>query len=205
MEDSFEKAIIFLKKNDPVLKKIIKKCGPCTLKPNDNYFESLVQSIMYQQLSLKAAGTIYKRFIEKVKVLLPKNVLKLTDEDFQSCGVSRQKRRYVRDLSEKFISKEINIEKIKHLDDETLIELLVRVKGIGRWTAEMFLMFSLNRLNVLPVDDIGFQRAILVNYKLRKKPSKEKILLISKKWGNYRTIATWYLWKSLEGNTTGWD
>ncbi len=205
MGSQIQKAKSFLKKNDPVLAKIIARVGKCTLEPGRNYFESLTQSIMYQQLSLKAAGTIYKRLVEKAKKITPENILKLSDEEFRNCGVSKQKIRYLRDLSAKFHDGTINWDKVHHLDDDELIELLSTVKGIGRWTAEMFLMFTLNRLDIFPVDDLGLQRAIKVNYRLKQKPDTKKMLALAKKWKPYRTIASWYLWKSLEGSIEGWD
>jgi len=118
MKTQIQKATSFLEKNDPVLKKIVNNIGPCTLKPNKNYFQSLVQSIMYQQLSLKAAGTIYQRFLAKIKKLSPENVLKLKDEEFRNCGVSRQKTKYLRDLSIKFHDGTIDWEKIHHLNTD---------------------------------------------------------------------------------------
>ena len=190
---------------DSVMRDIIENVGPCTLKPKNDFFESLVQSIMYQQLSLKAAGTIYDRFLKLVKTLNPKNVLKLTAAQMRKAGVSKQKQTYLKDLAKHFDKKLLTLHKFEHWSDQEIIKHLTQIKGIGKWTAEMFLIFSLNRLDVFPTDDLGLQRAIMVNYKLKKYPSLKKMNELAKKWMPYRTIATWYLWRSLEGKNSDWD
>lgn len=190
-----------LKSSDPVIAKIIDNVGPYTLKPEKQYFKVLTESIIYQQLSVKAAETIFKRLVKLVggySQLKPENVLTLSNEQLRTIGASSQKSKYLKDLSEKFLEEQIIPAQLSKMTDEEVIENLTQVKGIGRWTAEMFLIFSLGRSNILPVDDLGFRRAIEVNYKIHKPVSDKKILALSKNWEPYRTIATWYLWKSLE-------
>jgi DNA-3-methyladenine glycosylase II len=190
-----------LKAKDPVISGIIDSIGPYTLKPEKQYFKVLAESIVYQQLSIKAAETIFKRLVKLVgghSQLRPENIIMLSGEQLRSVGISIQKSKYLKDLAEKFIQKEIIPIQLSKLTDEEVIELLTKVKGIGSWTAEMFLIFSLGRPNVLPIDDVGFRRAIEINYKIRKPVSDKKIIDLAKKWDPYCSIATWYLWKSLE-------
>jgi DNA-3-methyladenine glycosylase II len=190
-----------LKSNDRVISKIIELVGPYTLKPEKQYFKVLVESIIYQQLSVKAAESIFKRLVKLTggySQLKPENVLTLSNDQLRTIGVSSQKSTYLKDLSEKFLEKKIIPAQLSKMTDEEVIEVLTKVKGIGIWTAEMFLIFSLGRSNVLPMDDQGFRKAIEVNYKIRKPVSDKKILELSKNWEPYRSIATWYLWKSLE-------
>jgi DNA-3-methyladenine glycosylase II len=190
-----------LKTKDQVISKIIDDVGPYTLKPEKQYFKVLAESIVYQQLSIKAAETIFKRLIKLVgghTNLRPENVITLSNEQLRSAGLSSQKSKYLKDLAEKFLEKEIIPIQLSKMTDEEVIALLSKVKGIGRWTAEMFLIFSLGRSNILPIADLGFRRAVEVNYKIRKPVSEKKILELSKKWEPYRSIAVWYLWKSLE-------
>ncbi len=201
MKNEIQDSVEYLRKNDTVIRGIIDIIGPCTLKPSKDYYNSLVKSIIHQQLSNKAAGTIYSRFLNQLNnKLSPKNLLDLTDEEFKKAGVSKQKKAYLRDLSEKFYNGNIDLSKLSVLEDEEVINQLTSVRGIGKWSAEMFLIFCLNRLNVLPLDDVGFRNSIKHNYKLKQKPSKEEVLEISKKWVPYRSIAVWYLWQSLNKN-----
>lgn len=205
MQAEIRKGIAFLKKNDPVLRRVIDEVGPCTLTPKQDYFASLVQSIMYQQVSLYAAAAIHQRLLRRIKTLSPRNVLSFSDQEFKECGVSRQKRTYLRDLAHTFLTRRINLDKMHHLADEELIALLSSIKGVGRWTAKMFLMFTLARLDVFPLDDLGLQRAIRIQYGYKKTPSQRTLLRIAKRWTPYKTLASWYLWNSLEGDFNGWD
>ena len=201
MSSSLIEAVDYLKENDKVIAGIIRDIGKCTLEPSDDYFRSLVKSIVYQQLAVKAARTIYNRFISELNNdLTPKNVLKLKESQFRKAGISSKKMSYLIDLSNKFQVGIIDSKNINKLDDESLIEHLTQIRGIGRWSAEMFLIFSLNRLNVLPLDDLGFKRSLMINYNLRKIPSENKIIKLSKNWGSYRSVAVWYLWQSLNKN-----
>lgn len=201
MSSELNKAINYLKKNDKVISKIIDNIGKCNIKPSKDYYTSLVKSIIYQQLSVKAAKTIYDRFLNELNGKLnPESVLNLSEIQFKRAGVSGRKQSYLIDLSRKFINREIDTNNIQKLNDEELINLLTTIRGIGRWSAEMFMIFCLNRLNVLPLEDLGFQRALKINYGLKKMPTKNKIIMLSKNWGSYRSIAVWYLWQSINKN-----
>lgn len=195
----FEDAIGILKKRDPVLANIIEDVGSCTLEIEEDYFQSLAEAILYQQLSLKAASSIVKRFKDiyvGCSFPGPKDILETEDGKLKNVGISRQKIRYLKDLSQKFIKGIINPSKFSDMNDNEIVEQLTKVKGVGRWTAEMFLIFSLRRPNVLPVDDLGLQKAIQKWYGFDDIPSREEIKNIAKKWEPYCTVATWYLWKA---------
>lgn len=188
-----------LRRADPVLAQIIDRCGNCTLQPDRRYFASLVEAILSQQLSVKAAAKIYERF----KVLLrgqveSAGILQLTDAQIRAAGISRQKMGYLRDLSIKWQDGLLSGRRLARLTDDEVIAALTQVKGIGRWTAEMFLIFSLGRLDVLPVDDLGFRNAVKKAYRLRKLPAAKRLQQIAEKWRPYRSVATWYLWQSFE-------
>lgn len=194
----WEKAERFLIK-DNYLGPVIKKHGHCTIKPSkkNRYFLDLVESIMFQQLSGKAAETIVGRLRGGLGgKIIPEAILKLKDKDFRSWGVSRQKSSYLRDLSQKTVANKLQINKLNKLSDEEVVEELVQVKGIGRWTAEMFLMFSLGRPDIFPADDLGIGNGI--KKLTKRKMNKEKMEKFAECWKPYRTIASWYVWKSLE-------
>lgn len=182
------------------MKRLIGKRGHCTLKPHKDTFYVLCDSIISQQLSVKASATILKRFC----TLFPKDtptpelVLKLDNDDIRAVGCSHAKVRYVKDLAEKFLDGTLKPKQFSQLDDEDLIKTLVQVKGIGRWTAEMYLIFSLNRLNVMAVDDLGLRKAMMHHYELSEMPKPAVMLAIAEKWQPYRSIASWYLWRSLD-------
>lgn len=198
MNEKVRLAVDYLYENDLVIKKIIDEIGPCTLSPSNDYFASLVKSIIFQQLSNQAAKSIYRKFLKELKFKLnPKAVLNLKDNQFRKAGISIQKKSYLLDLSEKMKHETIDITRIPDAADEELIEILTELKGIGRWSAQMFLIFCLIRLDVLPLDDVGFRKAIQINYGFNELPSKKEIANISKKWGSYRSIAAWYLWQSI--------
>jgi len=191
----------YLIKNDLILKEIIKKEGQCKLTPSRTYFKNLVKSIIGQQLSTKAARTIFIRFCEKINnKIIPDNILKLKQMDFREVGVSKQKMNYLIGLSKTYKKDENFFKSLTKHSNEEIITELTKIKGIGLWTAGMFLIFSLNRLNVLPLDDVGFQNSIKLHYKLRKKPNTKKMLNIAKNWGEYSSIAAWYLWQGLDNN-----
>ncbi len=196
---NFTAAENHLRRVDPVLAKIIQQHGKCVIKPDRRYFRSLVEAILSQQLSVKAAATIFGRFQELLAgQILPATILQLRDEQFRGVGISRQKMTYLRDLSSKWQADFINPRRFAHMNEEDLIAALTQVKGIGRWTAEMFLIFSLCRLDVLPVGDLGFRNALKKAYGLRKLPEAKRITTLAEKWKPYRAIATWYLWASLD-------
>ena len=190
---------------DPILRRIIRRVGPCTLapRPQRQYFETLCKSIYTQQISTKIAAILYARFCEQFprKRPTPPGVIEFLTNGhvdlIKRCGLSRQKRAYVLDLARHFADNEIPTRRLHRMSDDEVIEALVRVKGVGRWTAEMFLMFVLNRPDVLPVDDLGLREAAKRAYRLKERPKAAELRAIAEKWRPYRTVATWYLWRSL--------
>ncbi|HEX9845092.1 MAG TPA: DNA-3-methyladenine glycosylase [Candidatus Nitrosotenuis sp.] len=192
-----KQAVKFLKK-DPKLAKIIKYVGSYEISLMKNPYESLVEAIITQQLSGKAAESISKRF-RKLFVRFPKpaDVIKMPDSKIRLAGLSGMKVKYIKDLSEKIESKELKMRSLKNMTDEEVIMQLTQVKGVGRWTAEMFLIFSLGRLDVLPVGDLGLKKGIQRMYSMPDLPEKDEIEDLAEKWRPYRTVATWYIWKSL--------
>lgn len=192
-----EKAIKFLKK-DPKLAKIICQVGEYEISLVKNPYRSLIDAIITQQLSGAAADSISRKF-QKLYQRYPKpiDVINTSDSKLRSAGLSKMKVTYIKDLSEKIQSKELRIGSLKDKSDEEAISHLTQVKGIGRWTAEMFLIFSLGRSDVLPVGDLGLKKGIQRLYSMPDLPEKEKIEEIAEKWRPYRTVATWYIWKSL--------
>jgi DNA-3-methyladenine glycosylase II len=215
------KAVTHLKKSDPVMRAIIESVGPCRMEFGSPEFHSLAEAIVYQQLNGKAAVTIFNRFAALAgEPLTPEGILKLTDEQMRTVGLSKQKSAYLKDLAAKTASGLLDFSRLPELPDEEVIEHLIQVKGIGVWTAHMFLMFSLQRPNVLPTGDYGVQMAMFKHYldvqrvkaasgKSGKKGRKRKIKLpkpaqmekIAKSWEPYRSIACWYLWRSLDIKT----
>jgi DNA-3-methyladenine glycosylase II len=192
-----KQAIKFLKR-DRKLAKIIKRVGSYEISVMKNPYESLIEAIITQQLSGKAAESISKKF-RKLFVRFPKpaDVIKMPDSKLRSAGLSGMKVKYIKDLSEKIESKELRMRSLKNMTDEEVIMQLTQVKGIGRWTAEMFLIFSLGRLDVLPVGDLGLKKGIQRLYSMPNLPEKDEIEELAEKWRPYRTVATWYIWKSL--------
>jgi DNA-3-methyladenine glycosylase II len=195
---------------DPILRDIIAAVGPCMLKPRRDHFVLLCKSIYSQQISTTVATVLFGRFREKFprKQPTPQLVRKLltdgTEAELKGCGLSRQKKKYLIDLSEHFISGAIPNHQLSRLTDEEVIKALTAVNGIGRWTAEMFLMFVLNRPDVLPADDLGLQRAVKSAYGLKQWPKSSKLIKLAEPWRPYRTIATWYLWRSVDTAEGGW-
>lgn len=194
-----KKAVKFLKK-DPKFAKIIMQVGDYNVKITKNRYQSLVEAIISQQLSGSAANSIIKKFRKLYKSKFPKpgDVIKTSDSKLRTTGLSKMKIVYIKELSKKIESKELNMRKISTQSDEQVIEVLTDVKGIGRWTAEMFLIFSLGRLDILPVGDLGLKKGIQSMYSLKELPQKEQIEQLAESWKPYRTVATWYLWKSLQ-------
>ena len=197
-----KKAIEHLKKSDPILRAIIEKAGPCRIEYGEPSFASLAETIVYQQLNGKAAATIFGRFADLAgRPLTPQGVLKLTDQEMRSAGLSKQKLSYLRSLAELTISGEVNFNQLPNLPNEEVIAHLTRVKGIGVWSAQMFLMFTLRRPDVLPTGDLGIQMAIRKHYRKRKLPKPKEMEKISRPWIPYRTYACWYLWRSVDTKT----
>jgi len=192
-------AVLHLKKSDPILRGIIEKYGACRIVYGEPCFASLAETIVYQQLHGKAAATIFKRFTDLTGLpLLPEGVLKLGDEQMRSAGLSKQKTSYLRSLAELTLSGALNFEQLPNLPNEEVIAHLTQVKGIGIWSAQMFLMFTLRRSDVLPTGDLGIQIAIQRHYRKRKLPKPAEMEKIAKAWVPYRTYACWYLWKSVD-------
>lgn len=196
------KAVNHLRKCDPVLAAIIERVGPFRMEYGPAGFHSLAEAILYQQLNGKAAATIFKRFAELAgDPLTPEGILRLTDEQLRGVGLSRQKSLYLKDLAGKTASGLVDFSRLPELSDEDVIRHLVQVKGIGVWTAHMFLMFSLRRPDVLPTGDYGVQMAIKKHYRKRKLPKPKDMEKIARAWAPYRSIACWYLWRSLDIKT----
>lgn len=182
--------------------------GPCTLAPLPKPFPMLVLSIFSQQLSVKGAETLYGRFRQRMprSQVTPKNVLAALhgegawdEETIRQCGLSRQKRAYLIDLARHVVDRRLPLAKLSQFDDETVIEKLTAVKGIGVWTAQMYLMFTLCRPDVLPIADLGLQEAAKRSYGLAERPKGADLTALAEPWRPFRTIATWYLWRSKEG------
>src|ERR1700687_153587 len=192
------KAVNHLKKCDPVLCAIIERVGPCRMEYGVPEFCSVAEAIVYQQLNGKAAVTIFQRFAALAgEPLPPDGILKLSDEQLRSVGLSKQKSAYLKDLAVKTAAGLLDFSRLPELTDEEVIEHLTQVKGVGVWTAHMFLMFSLRRPNVLPTGDYGVQVAIRKHYRKRKLPKPKDMEKLAKAWEPYRSVACWYMWRSL--------
>ncbi len=192
----FTKAERHLARRDAVLKRLIKQIGPCTLVVNPDGFSVLVRSIVSQQISSKAARSISARLEESIGGIRPKNLLKAKDETLRAAGLSVAKTRAVRDLAEKVHRGEVPLDRLADMSDEEVIECLLPVRGIGRWTAEMFLIFSLGRADVLPVGDFGLREGVRRQYELEEHPAKHELEKLAEPWRPYRSIATWFMWRS---------
>ncbi len=196
------KAINHLKNCDPVLRDIIERVGAFRMEFGPPEFHSLAESILYQQLNGRAAETIFNRFTALAgDPLTPEGILQLTDEQLRSVGLSKQKSSYLRDLATKTASGLLDFSRLSDMPDHEVIEHLTQVKGIGTWTAQMFLMFTLRRPDVLPTGDYGVQAAIKKHYRKRKLPKPKDMEKIARPWAPYRSIACWYLWRSLDSKT----
>jgi DNA-3-methyladenine glycosylase II len=196
-----KKALDHLQKADVILGSIIARVGPCKMTYRDPSFEMLARAIVFQQLSTKAARTIYGRLEEAAGgPLTPESIQNLSVGEMRRAGLSRQKLGYIRDLAEHAISGKVDFALLPSMSDEQVIESLTDIKGVGVWTAHMFLIFSLRRPNVLPVGDLGVRMAIQRAYKKRKLPTPKQIEQIARGWHPYCSYAAWYLWRSLEGS-----
>jgi DNA-3-methyladenine glycosylase II len=185
---------------DPIIAEVIGRVGPFGLKRQRNRFAMLVRSILSQQISTSAARSIRLRLEQKVgpEGISPSTIARLTPEDLRSVGLSARKIEYVQDLAQKSLAGTLRLQRIGRLDDETIIEQLTQVRGIGRWTAQMFLIFSLGRLDVFPHDDLGIRSAIQHLYGLEELPLTAACLKIGERWTPYASIASWYCWRALE-------
>ena len=188
-----------LSKKDPVIRKIIKKYNKGFLTTRNNPFFSLCRTIVGQQISTKAADSIWLKFEKKCKKnITPNTVIKISSRNLRSAGLSRQKVSYLKNIAKAFINKSFDVKKIKKMNDEDAISYITKLKGLGVWSAEMFLMFNLNRPNIFPIKDIGLLRAISKNYKKSYPPNKRFLNKISKIHEGNRTTFTWYMWRSID-------
>jgi DNA-3-methyladenine glycosylase II len=196
------KAINHLKESDPILRAIIEQVGPCRMEFGEPVFHSLAEAIVYQQLNGKAAVTIFKRFAALAgEPLTAEGIAKLTAEQMRSVGLSKQKSSYLRDMAERAIRGELSFTHLPEMTDEEVTKHLAQVKGVGVWTAHMFLIFTLKRQNILPTGDFGIRMAMKKYYHKRKLPNPVQMEKIARPWEPYRSIACWYLWRSLDIKT----
>jgi len=199
---ALKQAVRALRRRDPVLRKVIDHIGPCLLRSQRHYFWALAEAIVSQQLSVAAAATIFRRLRHLYpthRVPRPQDLLATPAGRLRAVGLSRQKVVYLKGLAEAAIDGRLPSRRLHALSDDEVVETLTRLHGIGRWTAEMFLIFVLTRLDIFPVDDLGLQKAIQRAYRLRRHPSAATMRRLAKRWEPYRTVATWYLWASRDG------
>jgi len=195
----WNKATKILSKRDPILRKIINKYNKGFLTTKNKPFFSICRTIVGQQISTKAADSIWLKFEAKCKKKInPETILKLPARNLKSAGLSRQKVTYLKNIAKAFKNKSFNIKDIKKMNDESAINYITQLKGLGVWSAQMFLMFNLNREDIYPTADIGLLRAISKNYKTSYPPSKRFLNKISKLHKDYRTVFTWYMWRSID-------
>ena len=195
----WHKAKISLSKRDPILKKIIKQYNKGHLTTRNNPFFSLCRTIVGQQISIKAADTIWNRLEAKCKKkIIPQKIIKLKATSKKKAGLSRQKIYYLKNIAKSFKNKSFDVSSLKKMDDVSAIDYITRLKGLGIWSAQMFLMFNLNRPDIFPTKDIGLIRAISKNYKKPYPPSEKFLNKISNLHSGYRTVFTWYMWRSID-------
>jgi len=193
----FQRARRHLSRRDPILRELMKTVGPCTLAFNPDRFGMLVRSIVSQQISTKAARAIHGRLHEALDGITPTGVRNASDDLMRAAGLSAAKRLALRDLAEKVVQEEVPLDALHQLEDEEVIARLVPVRGIGRWTAQMFLIFALGRLDVLPVDDLGLRAGAQKQYGLAERPGRKALTELAEPWRPYRSVATWYFWRSV--------
>ena len=196
-------ALKYLKKTDPRFGTLIDEFGEPDFELQDNYFKSLVRSIIYQQLSGKSAFAIYSRYLHlfnSTEFPSPHQVLAIPDSHYKSIGLSRQKTCYIKEISQAFSNKEIVPENIPKMKDDEVRKQFIKIKGIGPWTIDIFLMFTLNRPDILPVNDLGIQKGFKLFFRLNELPDEKFMVEKSEKWKPFRTIACWYLWKLVDDN-----
>ncbi len=186
--------------SDPVMAEVINEIGPCTLNRQTNRYRNLVRAIVGQQISGAAARSVFKKLEASVnsKTLTADSVAKLKEGELRAVGLSSQKTRYIRDLTDHVLDKRLNLRSLHYRSDDEVVELLTDVKGIGLWTAQMFLMFSLGRPDILPWGDLGIQVAMKNLYGFESLPSKSECLDVAQPWRPYATIASWYLWRTVD-------
>jgi DNA-3-methyladenine glycosylase II len=196
--DYWDDACRALARRDRTMGRIIRACGPAHLVSRGDAFQTLARSIVGQQISVKAAQSVWERFAAKAGEVAPGRVARMRAPTLRACGLSGRKAEYLKDLAARFVAGEVDPAHWPGADDEAIIEELCCVRGIGRWTAEMFLIFNLLRPDVYPVDDIGLLRGIGTNYRDGQKVSRDEARAIGEAWRPWRTVATWYLWRSLD-------
>ena len=197
--DYWEQACAELMKHDRILKKLIPKYGSGFLRTRGDAFTTLARSIVGQQISVAAAQSVWSKvlLVSKNKVI-PKNILTLSVNDLRAAGLSGRKVEYIRDLAEHFDSGRLHANQWKGMEDEAIIKELCGIRGIGRWTAEMFLIFNMIRPNILPMDDAGLIKAISLNYFSGEPVSRHEAREVAANWAPWRTVATWYMWRSID-------
>ena len=200
--ESIQKAADYLKANDPILGKVIARAPLPVIIPNKNYYQKLVESIISQQLSVKAADTIQKRFLDLFPADFPspEDILATDIETLRGVGLSRQKASYIKDLATRVLDGSVQFSHLDSLTNAEVIAELVQIKGVGIWTVHMFLMFCMGRLDVLPTGDLGIKNGIYALYNLPEKPSPEdmEMIALNNNWHPYETVASWYIWHSLD-------
>ena len=194
----WNKGKIYLSNKDKVLKKLIQTYKNEYLNLNSNYFHSLINSIIGQQISVSAADSMKTKFFKLKRSITPQTVSKLRTTDLRKCGLSRQKILYIRNISKFFLQNKKFIKNINKSSEEEIYNNLIEIKGVGNWTIHMFLMFSYGSSNIFPTGDLGFLKAISKLYKVKLPISERKLKLLYKKWSPYSSQATWYLWRSLD-------
>ncbi len=194
----WEQAVADLSARDPVMDRIIQSCGDSMPEERGEAFTTLARAIVGQQISVKAAASVWQKVMASIPEMTPERLIATEMDLLRACGLSARKVDYLRDLSRHFLEGTLATANWHDLDDETLIRRLIEVKGIGRWTAEMFLIFYLHRPDVLPLDDIGLQRAVSMYYNGSQPVDKRTIRAVAENWQPWRSVATWYLWRSLD-------
>ena len=196
--DYWPEAKAWLARRDPVLRRLVKAFPDAVLGGRGDAFQTLARSIVGQQISVKAAQSVWNRFVECAVKVDPATIVALEDASIRACGFSSMKVSYVKDLARHFHSGEVKPRRWSRMKDEAIIEELVQVRGIGRWSVEMFLIFHLMRPNVLPVDDLGLRRAMERAYNDGEALTKDEMREIGARWAPYCSVATWYMWRSLD-------
>lgn len=185
-------------RRDRIMRKLIPQFGDMQLVGRGEAFMTLARSIVGQQISVKAAESVWQRVLEQCPKCTPAQVLKVGLDTLAGCGLSKRKAEYLIDLAEHFKAKRVHADKWVQMDDEEVIAELIQIRGIGRWTAEMFLIFNLLRPNILPLDDLGLLKGISINYFSGEPVSRSDVREVAANWEPWRTVATWYLWRSLD-------
>jgi DNA-3-methyladenine glycosylase II len=203
--EAIRRAAAALRRRDPLLGAVIARSGPCRIEGRRDPFLSLAEAIVYQQLNGRAAATIWRRFASLFpgRRLSPGGLLAIDPRRLRAAGLSRQKAAYLRDLAARFHDGSLDPRRLRRMGDDEVVEAVTRVKGIGRWTAEMFLIFCLKRPDVWPVGDLGILKGLQRLHGMRRLPSPRRALSLGERWRPYRTIATWYLWRGVDAGEVG--